>query len=205
MKLQKPDREWYRLWERTMRGWLYRLLPAGNHPWHLKRRAGYERRWGFETRGATKRGFFEIFRKRLLKNIPPGLWVELQAGDGLVGSLSVWLEQLEGWKVEAWEHRQWPASCFRKTHPTTAFHQERLTNWADAKAPKNPTGITTRGVREAAGVCRAIREKHIRPAFVGIWNPSRRAIWETRLRSCGYRLELVYERMEFYQGARTWW
>jgi len=199
VKLERPDGEWWKPWERSVRGWLYRRLPAGDYPWHLKRRAGYERRWALETRGATKRGFFEIFRKHFLKNIPPGLWVELQAGDGLVGNLRVWLEQVAGWKVEAWEHRKWPAFRYRETHTATAFHQDRMTSWGDARAPKNPRGITTRGVREASGVCRAIREKRIQPALVGIWNPSRRTIWEKRLHSGGYRLQLVYERMEFYR------
>jgi hypothetical protein len=202
MKLQKPDREWYRAWERALRGWFYRLLPLGNHPWHLKRRAGFERRWALETRGATKRGFFEVFYKRFLSEISPGLWVELQAGDGLVGSLGIWLERVEGWQMEAWEHRRWPAASYRKTHPSTAFHQDRLISWGDAKAPKNPRGITTRGAREASGVCRAVRKKKIRPILVGIWNPTRRGVWESRLRPCGYRLEMVYERMEFYRLRR---
>jgi len=201
VKRESPDREWYRPWERALRGWGYRLLPRGNHPWHLKRRAGYERRWGLETRGATKRGFFEVFRKHLLREVAPGLWVELQAGDGLAGNLGIWLEQLGGWMVEAWEHRQWPASSYRKNRPAAILHAGRLTSWAGANVPRHPRGITTRGAREASGVCRAIREKRIRPSLVGIWNPSRKGIWETRLRALGYRLELVYERMEFYRKS----
>jgi hypothetical protein len=186
-------------WWRGLRARFYRQLPPGCPTWHIKRRAGYERRWEVESAGFTKQGFFEIFRRRLLKGVDSGLWIELQAGDGLVGSLGVWLEQMEGRKVEAWEHRKWPAISFQKNRPSTQLHNERLTDWSQPNAPKNPVGVTTRGVREASGVCRAIRQKLIRPVLVGIWNPTRRALWEKRLRREKYRLELVYERMEFYQ------
>ncbi|NBR70665.1 MAG: hypothetical protein EBT75_00980 [Proteobacteria bacterium] len=199
MKLQRPDGKWWKPWERSVRGWLYRRLPAGNYPWHLKRRGGYERRWGLETRGFTKRGFFGIFRERLLPAKHPGHWIELQAGDGLVGSLGLWLEEEAGHTVEAWEHRKWPTLSFQKNRPKSLLRAGRLTSWEDVRVPQNPVGVTTRGIREAAGVCRAIREAKIRPLILGIWNPGRNALWESRLRPCGYRLELVYERMEFYR------
>jgi len=182
-----------------LRAWLYRRLPAGVPRWHLKRRAGYERRWNLETAGFTKEGFFKILQTRLLAGTRPGVWVELQAGDGLVGSLGVWLEKGGKWIVEGWEHREWPARSFRKHRPRTALRTERLTSWKTARKLQNPSGVTTRGVREAAGVCRAIREEKVRPLILGIWNPGRKAVWESRLRPCGYRLELVYERMEFYR------
>ena len=186
-------------WRRNLRAWLYRRLPAGVPRWHLKRRAGYERRWNLETAGFTKEGFFKILQTRLLAGTLPGVWVELQAGDGLVGSLGVWLEKGGKWIVEGWEHREWPARSFRKHRPRTALRTERLTSWKTARKLQNPSGVTTRGIREAAGVCRAIREGKIRPLILGIWNPGRKAVWESRLRPCGYRLELVYERMEFYR------
>ena len=186
-------------WRRNLRAWLYRRLPAGVPRWHLKRRAGFERRWNLETAGFTKEGFFKILQTRLLAGTRPGVWVELQPGDGLVGSLGVWLEKGGKWTVEAWEHREWPARSFRKHRPRTALHTERLTSWKTARKVQNSSGITMRGIREAAGVCRAIREGKIRPLILGVWNPGRKAVWESRLRPCGYRLELVYERMEFYR------
>ena len=152
-----------------------------------------------ETEGFTKEGLFKILQTRLLAGMGHGVWVELQSGDGLVGCLGVWLEKWGVWTVEAWEHREWPARSFRKHRPRTSLHTERLTSWKTARNLQNPSGITMRGVREAAGVCRAIREGKIRPLILGIWNPGRKAVWESRLRPCGYRLELVYERMEFYR------
>ena len=202
MKILAEEHNFAKAWWRNLRAWLYRRLPSGCEIWHLKRRAGFERRWELETDGFTKQGFFQIFQKRILAKIPPGLWVELQAGDGRVGSLGLWLEeriQSGVWKVEAWEHRQAPFDSFQKNRPDTRLHRGRVTFWADPSVSINPTGITTRGVREASGVCRAIRKRWIRPAILGIWNPSRRWIWESRLRMCGYQLEIIYDRMEFYR------
>jgi len=188
-------------WLRAWRALGYRQLPWWGQGFHAKRLAGFERRWNLEGKGFTKTGFFEIFRRRLLDGLAPGLWIELQAGDGLVGSLGVWLERVAGWKVEAWEHRKWPALSFQQNRPSTPLQRERLTQWTQPTAPKDPVGITTRGCREAAGVCRAIREKRISPVLVGVWNPTRRALWEQRLRREGYRLEMVHERMEFYRRS----
>lgn len=190
-------------WVRNFRAWWYQILPPILPTWHLKRRAGYERRWGLETAGFTKEGFVRILQQHLLVGIRPGLWVELQAGDGLVGSLGVWLEQVEGWKVAAWEHREWPARSFRKNRPSTPFHQERLPSWTEPGTLQEPVGVTTRGVREAAGLCRAIRKSLIRPSLVGIWNPKRHSLWERRLRREGYRLELVWHNVEFYRSRRA--
>lgn len=186
-------------WMRAWRAVGYRRLPWWEDGFRAKRLAGFERRWDLEGKGFTKTGFFEILQTRYLNGMKPGHFVELAAGDGLVGSLGVWLERIGGWRVEAWEHRKWPSLSFQKNRLSTLVHQERLTEWSQPTAPKDPLGITTRGVREAAGVCRAIRKKRIRPAFIGIWNPSRSGVWERRLRPCGYRLELAYERMEFYR------
>lgn len=189
----------YKSWLRDLRGWFYRGWPIWGPAAHRKRVTGYERRWGLETEGFTKEGFWQVFQHRLLPEVPSGLWMELQAGNGLVGSLGLWLEGQEGWRVEAWEHRFGPASVFQKNRPSSLFHAGRLTAWTPSLAAKDPAGISTRGVREAAGVCRAIRKKMIHPVLIGLWNPSRRGIWERRLHPLGYRLELVWHNLEFYR------
>ena len=202
MKILAEEHDFAKAWWRNLRAWLYRRLPSGCEIWDLKRRAGFERRWKLETDGFTKQGFVRIFQERIISKIHHGVWVELQAGDGRVGSLGFWLEQRSqsgGWKVEAWEHRQAPFDSFQKNRPNTTIHRGRVTFWAGQPLAINPTGITTRGVREASGVCRAIREGWIRPAILGIWNPSRRWVWEARLRKCGYQQEIIHDRMEFYR------
>lgn len=189
---------------RSWRAFWYRRLPRWGKNFHTKRLAGFERRWDLEGKGFTTEGFFEIFQKRLLRGLRPGRFVELAAGDGLVGSLGLWLEAADpGWRVEAWEHRPVPERSIRRHRPQTVVHGGRLTGWPRQEAETNPAGITTRGVREAAGVCRAIRQGLIRPAFLGIWNPTRRSLWERRLRREGYRLEMVHHRMEFYRSRRA--
>ena len=187
---------------RICRGWLYRMLPSWSATWHRKRLAGCERRWGLEQEGFTKEGFVRIFKREFLSRCQPGLFYELVTGDGLVGSLGVWLEGKDGWKVEAWEHRPSPIALFKKNRPTTKIHEGRLTMWSAKERKKDLVGITTRGSRESTGVCREICAGQIRPQWVGFWNPTMRLAWFHRMRSVGYQLVLVYQRMEFYREVK---
>ena len=166
---------------------------------HRKKLAGYERKWGLERAGFTKERFFRVFHERFLGRNRPGRIYELVAGDGLVGSLGVWFEGLgDGWSVEPWEHRPFPLFSLKKTRLETEIHEGRLIKWSAKERKKDLLGITTRGSREATGVCREIRKRRIRPYFVGIWNPTMRPAWFHRMRSAGYQLVLVCQRMEFY-------
>lgn len=196
--------EWLRALKRLLRafrGWLYRRLTSRSRSSHGKRLAGFERRWNLEGDGFTKEGFIRILRERFLLNTQKGLWLELRAGDGLVGSLGIWLESdSPEWRVEAWEDRADPLDQLRVFRPRTRVVDGRLTDWRLRMDEAIPDGITTRGIREASAVCRAVRRQTVRPRWIGIWNPSRRSVWARRLESCGYRLEVVYERMEFFRG-----
>jgi hypothetical protein len=191
-------------WVRSLRGWGYRWIPPLRGEWGRKRFAGYERRWNMEVEGFTKEGFFVILQKKLLTKARAGNFYELVAGDGQVGSLGVWLERSGGgWRVEAWEHRSHPLAALRENRPATEIHGDRLTSWSEKERKAGVVGITTRGAREASGVCREIRKRRIRPYFVGIWNPTMRPIWSKRMEGSGYNLALVYQRMEFYVSAET--
>jgi len=184
---------------RFLRGCFYRRYPASSRGWYHKKLAGYERRWGLEEYGFTKEGFFKVFQKRVLRDVEVGRVYELVAGDGLVGSLGVWLEGLgKGWGVEAWEHRPSALLSLKKARLETEILEGRLTRWSAGERKKDLIGITTRGSREATGVCREIRTNQIRPQWVGLWNPTTRPTWFHRMRSAGYQLVLVYQRMELY-------
>ena len=120
-----------------------------------------------------------------------------------MGSLGVWFEGLGAiWSVEAWEHRPFPLFSLKKTRLETEIHEGRLTRWSAKERKKDLIGITTRKAREASGVCREIRTGQIRPQWVGLWNPTMRPTWFQRMRSAGYQLELVYQRMEFYHEVK---
>jgi len=165
--------------------------------------AGYERRWVLEKEGFTKQGFFRIFQRRVLSRCRPGVFYELVTGDGLVGSLGVWLEELGvGWSVEAWEHRPFPLSSIQEQRPKYQIHEGRLKIWSAKERKKDLVGITTRKAREASGVCREIRTRQIRPEWVGLWNPTMRPGWFCRMKRAGYQLVLVYQRMEFYRDKK---
>jgi hypothetical protein len=184
---------------RKLRGWMYRRYPATGTAFR-KKLTGYERRFDLESCGFTKQGFFKIFQRRFGLNEKAGGLVELGVGDGLVGSLGQWLEtETPDWQVWAWEHRE---SVFRqlwRNRPRTKIHLGRITNWAKDAPGMDPHAITTRGVREASGVCRAIRKGILRPVWLGIWNPRHRSVWYQRLWREGYRLELAWQNIEFYR------
>jgi len=185
---------------RKFRGFWYRFL--GNFPGydHGKRQTGYERRWNLETNGFTKEGFFEILKSNLLKDNPGGLVWELAAGDGRVGSLGLWLES-EGkeWRVQAWEHRPAVADSFAKHRPSALLFRGRRVAMNLKEDASNLSVVTIRDSREASGLWKEIQSGRITPRLVGVWNPTCRPVWYHRFLRCGYRLELVYGRMEFYR------
>lgn len=184
---------------RNIRGSLYRCLPAASRSLFRKKIAGYERRWGLETKGFTKEGFFQVFREKILSQYPAGSMLELCAGDGVVGSLALWLEKYsQGWQVQAWEARPIVFAQLCKNRPRTTVHLGRLTDWAGLHSSLKPSAFTARGAREASSACRAIRLSLIQPFWLGIWNPSRRPVWYIRLRQQGYRLAMVWQNSEWY-------
>lgn len=188
---------------RFMRGWVYRHYPPGMGWGFRKKLSGFERRWNLEVRGFTKEGFFRVFCDRLGVGQAPGQLVELVAGDGLVGSLGLWLEMEKlGWGVVAWEHRPQVLRRLRKNRPGTEIVEGRLTCWEVGERRPEISAVTTRGAREAAGLCRAIHRGIIQPRWLGIWNPTRRPVWYQRLHREGYRLELVWQNLEFYRRCQ---
>jgi len=185
---------------RKTRGAIYRRLPVFSPFLFRKKLAGYERRWDLENRGFTKEEFFKILSAHFALSPSPAWLFELAAGDGLVGSLGLWLEQEKsGWRICAWEHRPKVLAQLRKNRPATEIHEGRLIRWEPIPRRVEIAAVTTRGAREAGGVCRAIRRGTIRPHWLGIWNPSRRPVWYRRLRHERYRLELVWQNIEFYR------
>ena len=189
---------------RKLRACFYRQFPICPRVCFEKKRAGFERRWNLEETGFTKEGFFRILCNHFGLSGAPGRLCELVAGDGLVGSLGLWLEKdICGWKVSAWEHRPEVLKQLRKNRPATEIHEGRLVYGDLLAVSSGVMAITTRGAREAAVACRAIREGIIRPHWLGIWNPSRRTVWYRRLRRERYRLELVWQNMEFYRPRAT--
>lgn len=188
---------------RAARGRLYRFFPSWTRSTHGRRLAGLERRWNLEVEGFTKEGFFRILQQRLLSGIRPGKFLELAAGDGLVGSLGGWLERTgQGWEVVAWEHRAVVARDFSRHRPGTPLHPQRFTSRAEMRGTRDTVGVTTRGSREASAICRTIRRGGMAPSLVGVWNPSRRPVWAKRLGLLGYRLELAWQNIEFYRRRR---
>lgn len=105
--------------------------------------------------------------------------------------------------MAAWEDRPFPAETFRKKRPNTVLFRSRFGLPLPKPVTQGVVGITVRANREASAVCRAIRQAELAPALCGIWNPRCRDVWHRRMKRMGYRLELVYQRMEFYKKRKT--
>jgi len=184
---------------RRIRAWGYRQLPVWSRALFLKKLAGFERCWNLEEEGFTKQGLIRILQAKKKFLSLPGLLVEAPVGDGRVGSLGAWLEsENSGWKVEAWEHRPVVLKQLQRNRPCTEIHQGRLIHWEKVGGNSDFKAVTTRGAREAAGLCQALRKKKIKPQWMGIWNPTQRPVWYRRMKREGYRLEFVWHNMEFY-------
>ena len=102
--------------QRDFRRWLYRFLPAKHLAFYAARRRGLDH-------GATRGGFrpvAEIQKSFLLGWISGirGTFIEWDAGDGVIGSHTVWLEET-GWKGFAIEERPVAAELLRKNRPTS--------------------------------------------------------------------------------------
>jgi len=185
---------------KACRSFFYRILPLEFGKFFHKKLSGFERRWNLEVRGFTKQGFFVFFRRHFRLDAEKGLLAELSAGDGLVGSLGLWLESSKcGWEVVAWENRKQAHVRFAKNRPHTPLHAGLLTDWSKQGWGHRLVAVTSRSARETAALCRAIRGGLVRPKWLGIWNPTKRPVWFHRMQKQGYRLECVWQNMEFYR------
>ena len=108
---------------RDFRRWLYRFLP-GTHPaFYPARRRGLDH-WA--TRGGF-RPVAEAQKAFLLDWVSPGpgRFFEWDAGDGIIGSHAVWLEEA-GWSGCSIEERANAAAALRKNRPLSLVLVDEL-------------------------------------------------------------------------------
>jgi hypothetical protein len=186
---------------RRLRGWLYRRVWGGSRNSHRQRRKGFERRCGAEEQGRTMEHWVAFLRRHGL--VPPdqAVLVELAAGDGLIGSIGVWLErQGTGVRCFLWEHRPLPIHDAVRQRSGARVTQGRLVDWRAAGLAVKPWLVTSGCSRQTAHCWQAIRQGLIRPHWLVIWNPTERPVWWRRARREGYRLRWVHHNREYYQS-----
>jgi len=187
---------------RGIRGWWYRQTPGLSRRAHGQRRKGFERPCGAENHAHTQQMWVEFLGQHGLIMDPGAVIVELAAGDGVTGSLGVWLEdRSHGARCFLWEHR--PVACEEsvRLRPAARVWAGRLTEWRRADLPDRPWLVSSGCSRQSAAIWRAIRQKVIRPGWLILWNPSGRPVWWRRARQVGYRLRWVHHHREYYRPA----
>ena len=102
--------------QRDFRRWLYRFLPAKHPAFYPARRRGLDHwatRGGFQPIAEAQKTFLLgwIFGVQ-------GTFFEWDAGDGIIGSHAVWLEEV-GWKGVSLEERPVAAQLLKKNRPAS--------------------------------------------------------------------------------------
>jgi len=186
---------------RRLRGWFYRKAWGGSRNSHRQRRKGFERRCGAEEAGRTMEDWMAFLQRHGLGVPPQAVLVELAIGDGLIGSLSTWLEmQGKGIRSFLWEHRRFSIHDTVRQRPAARVSKSRLLNWRRVELPEKPWLVTSFCSRQTSRCWQAIRQGLIRPAWLVIWNPTERPVWWRRARREGYRLRWVHHNREYYQS-----
>lgn len=186
---------------RRLRGWFYRKAWGGSRNSHRQRRKGFERRCGAEEAGRTMEDWMAFLQRHGLVVPPQAVLVELAVGDGLIGSLSTWLEmQGKGIRSFLWEHRRFSIHDTVRQRPAARVSKSRLLDWRRVELPEKPWLVTSCCSRQTSRCWQAIRQGLIRPAWLVIWNPTERPVWWRRARREGYRLRWVHHNREYYQS-----
>jgi hypothetical protein len=184
---------------RKVRGWIYRHWPGSSREAHFRRRKGSERFRDAEKHAFTQESWVGYLRKHSILGEKNCVIVELAAGDGLVGSLGVWLEEKSrGVECYLWEHREIPFQEALRRRPTAGVRAGRLLDWGTTTFPNSPWLVTSRCARQSRQLWRAVGANIIQPKWVVIWNPSGRGVWWHRARQTGYQLYWMQQNYEYY-------
>ncbi len=122
-----------------------------------------------------------------------GLFWELDAGDGAVGSHSLALELFHGWTGWLQEERRIPLERLKK-HRTAQVHAGPLSDWLPAGSPDL---AAAHKVESAAWLCEQVRMGRIAPRVLVFQHPQP----DTRfVRALGgrYRLAFYFHDDEYF-------
>jgi len=177
------------------RRWLYRFFPAAHPAFYPARRRGLDH-WA--TRGGS-RPVAEVQKTFLGRWVcgPPGEFCEWDAGDGIIGSHAVWLEEA-GWRGFSMEERPGAAEQLRKNRPASFV-------------PISETGrkehfqvdlISARRSGSIQGVLQQIRAGK-RPRWLILQARDPQPEVFATLNQAGYRLDHFIHDDEYYKLQRT--
>jgi len=175
------------------KGLLYPLLPSWSAGLHTKRRKGLFYRWFPREALLCQTEQDRIFWEEFLHPDWGGVFWEIGAGDGVVGSHTLGLEMGHGWRGTIWEPGNIPrqrAAGVRKCRVEGVPGE-----W---KSQEKPDLLAIHRAEEFRELMKELAAGRLRPGWVVVANAAPDPGWTRRLEAVGYRLRLFIHDDEYY-------
>jgi len=181
---------------RQLKGWIYSQYPSSSTKLHEKRRKGLFYLNVSPEILVCQKAQDRMFWEKFLRPQGGGVFWEVGAGDGVVGSHTLGLEIQYGWSGILWEPTPRPrerAMRMRKCGVLGAGEEserESVTK-LDLLAIHRP--------REFSWVWERLTARANRPLWVIVENPEPDPQWTRLLESCGYKKRLFFHDDEYFK------
>lgn len=183
----------HRNFQRSFKGWVYSLLPAGVSSLHGKRRKGFFYRYCDPGILECQEEQDAVFWRTFLRPKKGGAFLEIGAGDGVVGSHTLGLELQHQWSGWLWE----PSPRARqKAQPVRRCRVADGGQVWPAAEPIDLLAIHRPG--EFPEIWSAFPRGRALPPWVIVENPHPEDRWARVLEGVGYELRFFFHDDEYY-------
>lgn len=178
---------------RLFKGWWYPLLPSGISTLHGKRRKGLFYRHSDPGVLESQREQDAVFWRNFLRPQKGGSFLEIGAGDGVIGSHTLGLELHHQWSGSLWEPAPGPrlrAQQLRRCRVPDAGEAWPAEGSIDLLAIHRPG--------EFEEIWRGFPQGRVLPEWVIVENPHPEVRWARVLEGAGYALRFFFHDDEYY-------
>jgi len=181
---------------REFKGWFYSQCPSSSAKLHEKRRKGLFYLNASPDILVCQKEQDRVFWKKFLRPRKGGVFWEVGAGDGVVGSHTLGLEIQYGWNGILWEPNPLPrerATRMRKCGVLGAG--ERI----ERESASQLNLLAIHRPQEFSWIWDRLSARVDQPLWVIVENPEPDPHWTRLLESCGYRKRLFFHDDEYYE------
>jgi hypothetical protein len=182
-----------KIMSRAIKALFYPFLPSSSSALHAKRRKGLLYRNVATGVLECQKEQDRIFWEKFLMAQEPGFFLEV-GGDGVVGSNSLGLETILGWKGAFWANQaklRDRAKSVRKCRILKNPEDLTALNRLDLLAIHSPTEYFNQPNRTDGGLLQA--------RWIIVENREPDPVWCRRLERSGYRLKFFFHDDEYYE------
>ena len=181
---------------RQLKGWIYSQYPSSSARLHEKRRKGLFYLNVSPEILVCQKAQDQIFWDKFLRPKVGGVFWEVGAGDGVVGSHTLGLEIQYGWSGILWE-----------PNPRPRKRATRMRKCGVLGAGKETVGESVKQLDllaihrplEFSWVWDRLSARVNRPQWVIVENPEPDPQWTRLLESCGYKKRLFFHDDEYFK------